>query len=109
MTSTRHQERYAIIMSMIEAGKTALHPQDVQFYLNYCNQNKIVPVHVDSDPDALPVRQDMYRKRYTDIMGCLNKGRSIGATDYQFLRRYCGKTGEPLPPMESSMQFWLKK
>lgn len=109
MHKTTNQERYAAIVARIEKGETALYPRDVQFYLNYCNKNNITPTGVTEDPSVSPVSADVGALRYDRIMGCLKGGRSIGAVDYQFLKRYCHKMGLPLPPMESLMQFWLKK
>lgn len=109
MGRTSPSQKYAAISSRIAEGITILYPSDVQFYLNYCNKNKITPIPVTEDPNATPVRENVNRVRYTDIMDRLNKGRSIDAVDYQFLKRYCRRMGMELPVVESRMQFWLKK
>lgn len=109
MQKTTNQERYTAIVSRIERGETSLYPRDVQFYLNYCNQNKITPVSVTEDPSATPIRADVGAMRYSHIIDRLHSGRSVEATEYQFLKRYCKKMGLPLPLVESRMQFWLKK
>lgn len=100
---------YNAITARMAKGITGFYPSDVRFYLNYCNLNKITPIPVTEDPNATPVREDVNKERYTDIMDRLNSGRSIDAVDYQFLKRYCGRIGVSLPTVESRMQFWLKK
>ena len=99
---------YDAITARMAKGITGFYPSDVQFYLNYCNKNRITPVPVTEDPNATPVLEDVKKARYTDIMGRLNSGRSIDAVEYQFLKRYCRRVGVELPVVESRMQFWLK-
>lgn len=108
MGRTSQSQKYAAISSRIAEGITSLYPSDVQFYLNYCNKNRITPVPVVEDSSATPVREDVATQRYTGIIDRLNTGRSVDAADYRFLKRYCKRTGAEMPKLESRMQFWLK-
>lgn len=108
MRKTNDSEKYAAIVARIGSGGASLHPRDVQFYLNYCNRNQIAPVSVVEDFATPPISIDMGAMRYKHILDRLHSGRSIEATDYQFLKRYCRNMGIPLPPTKSKMQFWLK-
>ena len=109
MATDKSQQRYNAIADRIACGITAFYPSDVRFYLDYCNRNKIAPTSLTEDTSASPVLSDIGRQRYSDIMERLNKGRSIEAAEYQFLKRYCKRMGLGLPSVESRMQFWLRE
>lgn len=54
--------------------------------------------------------KDEYQKeRYEALMAGLNKGRSISATDYRFLKRYCKEHVIALPDMELHLYARLKQ
>lgn len=109
MDADKSRQRYDAIADRIAGGITAFYPSDVRFYLDYCNRNRIVPTALTADPSASPVLSDIGRQRYSGIMERLEKGRSIEAAEYQFLKRYCRRAGLELPAVESRMQFWLRE
>ena len=105
-------QRYDAIQNAIRGGG-AICLKDYGFYRRYCKRNGISPMDLHIDRDALPVTYEKppistedSAERYSAIRTRLRSGRSIEATDYQFLKRYCTRTGAKMPPCTSKLLFW---
>lgn len=107
------ERRYALVLEAIERGDILCF-RDYVFYRRYCTRNglEIKPCHVDktskestldfSKPSIESKRDPQHRflrqvHRYRVIKSVVATGAPIGASDAQFLRRFCFRNGWGLP------------
>ena len=102
-------QRYEAIQNAIRGGG-AICLKDYGFYRRYCKRNGIRPMDLHIDRAALPVTYEKHpmatedsAARYSAIRTRLRSGRSIKVTDYQFLKRYCKRTGAKMPNVRFEM------
>jgi hypothetical protein len=101
--------RYEHIRNILASGSSELSSADYQFYKRYCRKNDIEPEKVSVGVSERSSKDEYQKERYEALMAGLNKGRSISATDYRFLKRYCKEHGIALPDMELHLYARLKK
>lgn len=101
--------RYEHICNILSSGSSELSSADYQFYKRYCRKNGIEPEKVSVGVSERSSKDEYQKERYEALMAGLNKGRSIPATDYRFLKRYCKEHGIALPDMELHLYARLKQ
>ena len=101
--------RYEHIRNILSSGSSELSSADYQFYKRYCRKHGIVPEKVSVGLSGRSSKDEYHKERYDALMAGLNKGRSIPAADYRFLKRYCKEHGITLPDMELHLYARLKQ
>lgn len=100
--------RYEHIRNILSSGSSELSSADYQFYKRYCRKNGIAPEKVSVGVSERSSKDEYQKERYEALMAGLNKGRSIPAADYRFLKRYCKANGITMPAMEITITARLK-
>lgn len=101
--------RYEHICNILSSGSSELSSADYQFYKRYCRKHGIEPEKVSVGVSERSSKDEYQKERYEALMAGLNKGRSISATDYRSLKRYCREHGIALPDMEITVTARLKQ
>lgn len=102
-----NEERYGAIREHLSSGHRELCVKDYHFYRRYCKKNGIAPLPFVAG--SVPSISYVDDSRYNHIMNSLKMGRSIGGTDFAYLKRYCATKNIPMPRLYTKMLYWLEK